>query len=97
LSQQAAPDSVLDATVRLTMTADLDNSQIKLNGRNLERLYEYSYGYDDDEFGTELLEEIGKAIIGQPHKLRTIWERQAEALAAWSGPNAVPRREILTP
>ena len=75
-----------DVTVRLTITADLAASQIKLTVRNLERLYEYSYVYDDDEFGTEVLEEIGKAILGQPNKLRAMGRRQAEALAAWSGP-----------
>jgi len=75
-----------DVTVRLTMTADLANSQINLTVRNLERLGEYSYVYDDDEFGAELLEEIGKAILGKPHKLRMMGRRQAEALAEWPGP-----------
>src|SRR5215213_579835 len=56
-----------DVTVRLTMTADLAASHIKLSVRNLERLYEYSYVYDDDEFGPEVMEEIGKAILGQPN------------------------------
>ena len=75
-----------DVTVRLTLTADLENAQIKLHVRNLERLSEYSCVYDDDEFGIEILEEIGKAIIAKPHKLRTMGRRQAERSAAWGGP-----------
>jgi hypothetical protein len=75
-----------DVTVRLTMTADLDHSQITLTVRNLERLGEYSYVYDVDEFGSEVLDELGKAILGKPHKLRSMGRRQAEGVAAWPGP-----------
>lgn len=74
-----------DVTVRLTINADAESSQIKLTVRNLERLGEYTYSYDYDEFGTELMEEIGKAILHKPHKLRTMGRRQAEALASWRG------------
>lgn len=75
-----------DVTVRLTMTADLANSQIGLSVRNLERLGEYAYVYDDDEFGAELLEELGKAILGKPNRLRSMGRRQAEGSAARPGP-----------
>jgi hypothetical protein len=70
-----------DVTVRLTMTAELDNSQIRLTVRNLERLGEYSYLYDDSEFSSELLEEVGKAILGKPHKMRAMGRLQSAALA----------------
>lgn len=75
-----------EVVVRLTITADAEDSRITLTVRNLERLGEYSYVYDFDEFGTEMLEEIGKAILSQPHKLRTLGKRQAQAAGAWSGP-----------
>lgn len=75
-----------DVTVRLTIAADLENAQINLTVRNLDRLGEYVYAYDYDEFGTELMEEIGKAILGKPHALRALGRRQAEALASWRGP-----------
>ena len=73
---------------------------ITLTVRNLERLGEYSYVYDFDEFGTEMLEEIGKAILAQPHKLRTLGRRQAQGPGAWSGPerrsiDADKRAEVL--
>ena len=61
------------------MAADIDNSQIRLTVRNLERLGEYTNIYDFDEVETGLLEEIGKAILAQPHRLRTMGRRQAAA------------------
>lgn len=75
-----------DVTVRLTFAADLENAGIRLTVRNLDRLGEHAYAYDYAEFGTELMEEIGKAVLGQPNKLRTIGKYQAEALASWRGP-----------
>lgn len=75
-----------EVVVRLTIAADAESSRITLTARNLERLGEYSFVYDFDEFGPEALEEIGKAILGQPHKLRTMGVRQAQGLSAWSGP-----------
>jgi hypothetical protein len=75
-----------EVTVRLTFAADTENSQVRLTVRNLERLGEYTYVYDEDEFGAELLEEIGKAILDQPNRLRTMGRRQAAAAASWGGP-----------
>ena len=75
-----------EVVVRLTIAADPHESRITLTVRNLERLGEYSYVYDFDEFGPALQEEIGKAILAQPHKLRTIGRRQAQGPGAWSGP-----------
>ena len=78
-----------EVIVRLTIAADVDASQVTLTLRNLERLGEYHYVYDADEFGQEVLEEIGKAMLAQPHRLRTLGRHQAKATGAWDGP---PRR-----
>lgn len=71
--------------VEITMAADIDSLRIRLTVRNLERLGEYTNIYDFDEFGTELLEEIGKAILAKPHRLRTMGRIQAAAMRSTRG------------
>ena len=66
-----------EVTVNITLEADIEHAQVKISIRNLERLGEYVYVYDYDEVGPELLEEVGRAILNKPHKLRTIGRRQA--------------------
>ena len=48
--------------------------------KNLEKLGEYTYTYDFDEFGKDVLEELGKVIIAKPNTFRTTGRRQ-EAMA----------------
>jgi len=75
-----------EVVVRLTFAAHVEDSRISLTVRNFERLGEYTYLYDAEEVGPELLEEIGKAILAQPNRLRTIGRRQSEGLSSWRGP-----------
>ena len=80
--------------VTITIAAEIDNSQIKLTMRNLERLGEYSCVYDYDEFDEALLEEIAKAILAKPHTLRTLG--RAQSLAAFArAPAGAERRAGL--
>lgn len=76
-----------DVTARLTIASDVDHGVIKLTVRNLERLGEYTYVYDYDEFSPELFEQIGNAILAQPNQLRRIGRHQASTTAAWAGPH----------
>jgi hypothetical protein len=69
-----------EIAVTLTIAADIDNSQVKLTVRNLERLGDYTYVYDYAEFTAVLLEEIAKVILARPHKLRAMGTKQAETL-----------------
>lgn len=75
-----------EVTPRLTFGTDVAAGRVNLTLRNLERLGEYTYSYDFDEFGRELFEEIGKAILAQPNRLRRMGRHQAEATGGWSGP-----------
>lgn len=68
-----------EISVEITMAADIDNSQVRLTVRNLERLGEYTNAYDYDEFSPDLLEEIGKAILAHPHRLRVTGRAQLRA------------------
>ena len=74
-----------EVPVTITIAADIDNTQIKVTVRNLERLGEYTNIYDYDELGNELLEEIGKAILAKPNNLRKFGRRQAATAAALRG------------
>lgn len=74
--------------VTLAFAADMERSEIVLTTRNLERLGEFSYRYGYDEFGPPLLEEIGKAILGQPHRLRSLGRAQSATLVSRRGASA---------
>ena len=65
-----------EVPVTITLAADRDNAQIRIVTRNLEKLGEYVYVYDFDEFGTDVLEELGKVIVARPHALRTLGRHQ---------------------
>jgi hypothetical protein len=69
-----------EVPVTITISADLENAMIKINCKNLEKLGEYTYSYDFDEFGKDVLEELGKVIIAKPNTFRTTGRRQ-EAMA----------------
>lgn len=66
--------------VHVLMAADIERSQIRMTVRNLERLGAYTSFYDHDEVGIGLFEELGKALLGRPHKLRATGRQQAALL-----------------
>ena len=68
---------VPEVPVVITISADLENAQIKITAKNLEKFGEYTYAYDFDEFGKEILEELGKVIIAKPNTFRTMGKHQA--------------------
>ena len=66
-----------EVPVLITILADLENAQVKITAKNLEKFGEYTYIYDFDEFGNEVLEELGKVIIAKPNEFRGLGKRQA--------------------
>ncbi len=91
-----------EVPVSITIAGDLENALIKISVKNLEKLGEYTYTYDFDEFGKDILEELGKVIIAKPNAFRTTGRRQQsmmsttnlraarEASAARPDPDPVP-------
>jgi hypothetical protein len=65
-----------EVPVTVTIVGDLENGRIMIMAKNLEKFGEYTYVYDFDEFGKEVLEELGKLIIAKPNKLRTMGRHQ---------------------
>jgi len=65
-----------EVPVMITMVADLENAQIKIITKNLEKFGEYTYLYDFDEFGKDVLEELAKVIIAKPNAFRTAGRHQ---------------------
>ena len=74
--------------VTITIAADLENAQIKITAKNLEKFGEYTYFYDFDEFGKEILEELGKTILAKPNSFRTMGKRQEAMRITTSSPRA---------
>lgn len=62
--------------VLITIVANIENSQVKITTKNLEKLGEYTYIYDFDEFGRELQEELAKVILAKPNALRAMGRHQ---------------------
>lgn len=65
-----------EVPVTITVASDLENALIKITCKNLEKLGEYTYSYDFDEFGKDVLEELGKVILAKPNAFRTTGRRQ---------------------
>jgi hypothetical protein len=65
-----------EVPVTISINADLENGLIKIITRNLEKLGEYSYIYDFEEFGKHVFEELGKVIIAKPNTFRTTGKHQ---------------------
>jgi hypothetical protein len=65
-----------EVPVTVTISGDLEKAQVKIVTKNLEKLGEYSYIYDFDEFGNAVLEELGKVIIAKPNTFRVTGRRQ---------------------
>ncbi|MEO7727727.1 MAG: hypothetical protein ABIS45_10785 [Burkholderiales bacterium] len=72
-----------EVPVTITIAGDLENARIKITTKNLEKLGEYVYVYDFDEFSKDVLEELGKVIIAKPNTFRTMGKRQ-QAMATTS-------------
>jgi hypothetical protein len=72
-----------EVPVMVTMVGDLENGRIKIIAKNLEKFGEYTNVYDFDEFNKEVLEELGKVIIGKPNNFRHMGRYQ-EAMRATS-------------
>jgi hypothetical protein len=65
-----------EVPVAITIAADLDNAQIRTVTKNLEKLGEYAYLYDFDEFDRDVMEELGKVIVARPNTFRTMGRHQ---------------------
>ena len=65
-----------EVPVMVTMVGDLENAHIRIVCKNLEKFGEYTNIYDFDEFGKEVLEELGKVIIAKPNNFRTMGRHQ---------------------
>jgi hypothetical protein len=82
-----------EVPVTITISGDLENGQIKITTKNLEKIGEYVYIYDFDEFGKDVLEELSKVIIAKPNAFRTTGRRQ-QAMATTTNLRA-PRVETI--
>jgi len=71
---------VAEVPVAITITADLEMARIKIATKNLERLGDYVYIYDFDEFDKSLMEELAKVIIAKPNTFRTMGRHQEAIL-----------------
>jgi hypothetical protein len=65
-----------DVPVAINILADLENMQVKIATKNLEKFGEYTYVFDLDEFGKDVLEELAKVIIAKPNVLSTMGRHQ---------------------
>jgi len=70
-----------EVPVTVAITADLTTARIKITVKNLERLGEYAYIYDFDEFGREFLEELAKVIIAKPNAFRALGRHQKAVIS----------------
>lgn len=68
-----------EVPVTVTIESDSERSQVKISTRNLEKLGEYEYVFDLDEYGTPVLEELAKLILGKPNAMRSSGRHQAAA------------------
>lgn len=62
--------------ILITIVANIENSQVKITTKNFEKLGEYTYTYDFDEFGKELQEELAKVILDKPNAFRAMGRHQ---------------------
>jgi len=90
-----------EVPVVITIVGDLENAQIKIITKNLERFGEYVYVYDFDEFGKDILEELAKVIIAKPNAFRSLGKHQqatrttaSRARADADEPASAPRPQV---
>jgi len=80
-----------EVPVMITIVADLENAQVKINTKNLEKFGETLCTYDFDEFSKDILEELAKVIIAKPNAFRALGRhQQATRTTATRGPRAEP-------
>ncbi len=65
-----------EVPVTITISAEVENSHIKIVTSNLETLGEYAYLYDFDEFPNAILEELAKAVLGKQNAFRALGRHQ---------------------
>lgn len=75
-----------EVPVVVTMIGDLENAGVKIIAKNLEKFGEYTYVYDFDEFGKEVLEELGKVILAKPNRFRIVGRYQESMRATGTRP-----------
>ena len=87
-----------EVPVTITIAGDLENAQIRIITKNLEKLGEYVYVYDFDEFGKEVLEELSKVIIAKPNTFRTTGRKQqAMTTSSARAPRAETASAVASP
>jgi hypothetical protein len=69
-----------EVPVQILIDADLEKAQVRITGKNLEKLGEFAYTYDFDEFGKPILEELAKVIIAKPNTFRIMGRHQQAML-----------------
>jgi len=62
--------------VMINIVVDLENMQIKINTKDLEKFGEYIYIFDFDEFGKDVSEELAKVIIAKSSMFRIMGRHQ---------------------
>ena len=82
-----------EVPVTITIAADLEKAQVRVVAKNLEKLGEYVYLYDFDEFGNDVMEELGKVMLARPNTFRTMGRHQ-QAMATPT--TRVPRAEPVS-
>lgn len=81
-----------EVPVNIVISCDLEKGHIKIVTRNLEKFGEYTYIFDFDEFGKDVMEELAKVIIAKPNNFRMMGRAQA-ATAARSSATRPQERE----
>lgn len=65
-----------EVSVVINIVADLENAQIRISEKNLEKFGESTYIFSFDEFGKDVMEELAKIILAKPSKFRTMGKHQ---------------------
>jgi len=65
-----------EVSITINIVTDLENMQIKINTKDLEKFNEYTYIFDFDEFDKDVSKELAKVIITKPNIFRTINKHQ---------------------
>ncbi len=79
-----------DIPAAASFTGNWDSGQTRLTLHNVEKLGPIEYLYTTDEIKHELLEELGKLLLGQPNNLRHLGRHQ-EMMMSSPRPRAAPK------
>jgi hypothetical protein len=85
-----------EVPVKIVIDGDLEKGQIRISGKNLEKLGEFSYAYDFDEWGKPMLEELAKIIVGKPNTFRTLGRHQQAMMTTTTRAKLEPRPDEAT-